>query len=354
MSNSDFLKALNNEFTSRVPRTEYSAHVHWELIKAVTGINTDIIEQRENASREFVKKWRYGFFWNTLVNRKHLEEHGRTTRMGHAEYAEKPDGATDYDSITTNPFSDPEKALELDPVKEYGCFEESVLISSFRQKYEEMEKKFPQAHNMTGIYITMVSGLLEIYGWDTFLTLIAYDDKKLGKIIYGYYEWISQFYSALAKTDIPVIMSHDDICWTSGPFTHPDWYRKYIFPCIKKLWRPLKDAGKKIIFTSDGNWTEFFSDIIDCGADMAVMEPCSDMALFAEKYGKKTGFTGNADCRILLSGTKDDIKNEVKRCMNIGKKYPGFIMAVGNHIPPNTPVDNALFYNEMYEKMCIR
>ena len=34
--------------------------------------------------------------------------------------------------------------------------------------------------------------------------------------------------------------------------------------------------------------------------------------------------------------------------MDIGKGCPGFIMAVGNHIPPNTPVDNALYYNQCY------
>lgn len=45
---------------------------------------------------------------------------------------------------------------------------------------------------------------------------------------------------------------------------------------------------------------------------------------------------------------------EVKRCMDIGKNCPGFFMAVGNHIPANTPVDNALWYNECYEKMAGR
>jgi uroporphyrinogen-III decarboxylase len=149
-------------------------------------------------------------------------------------------------------------------------------------------------------------------------------------------------------------MCHDDICWTSGPFTNPEWYRKNIFPKYKKLWEPIKAAGKKIIFTSDGTYTEFFDDIVDCGADMLVMEPTSDMGLFAEKYGDRCGFVGNADCRVLQLGTKEDIYREVKRCMDIGKKYPGFIMAVGNHIPPNIPVDNALYYNEFYEQMSVR
>ena len=93
---------------------------------------------------------------------------------------------------------------------------------------------------------------------------------------------------------------------------------------------------------------------VTSGINAFAMEPLTDMSYIGEKYGKTHAFVGNADTRILLSGTKDDIKAEVKRCMDIGKKCPGFFMAVGNHIPPNTPVDNVLYYNDIYEEMSKR
>ena len=40
--------------------------------------------------------------------------------------------------------------------------------------------------------------------------------------------------------------------------------------------------------------------------------------------------------------------------MAIGKDCPGFFMAVGNHIPSNTPVENALYYNACYEELASR
>ena len=119
----------------------------------------------------------------------------------------------------------------------------------------------------------------------------------------------------------------------------------------KRYIDPLKQAGKKVLYTSDGTYDEFIDDIAACHFDGFVLEPTTDMAYIAEKYGKTHAFVGNADTRILLNGTREDIENEVKRCMDIGKKCPGFIMAVGNHIPPNTPVENALWYNECFEKM---
>jgi uroporphyrinogen-III decarboxylase len=165
---------------------------------------------------------------------------------------------------------------------------------------------------------------------------------------------MQQYYDAIAEADVPVVMIHDDIVWTEGAFIHPDWYREYVFPNYKRYFRPIVDSGKKILYTSDGNYTEFVDDIAECGVHGFVLEPLTDMAYIAEKYGQSHVFVGNADTRVLLSGDRTAIRTEVERCMDLGKQCPGFFMAVGNHIPPNTPVDAALYYNEVYEELSAR
>jgi uroporphyrinogen-III decarboxylase len=150
------------------------------------------------------------------------------------------------------------------------------------------------------------------------------------------------------------VMVHDDIVWSSGAFISPKWYRSYLFPNYRKLFAPLIDSGKKIMFTSDGNYDQFVDDIAACGVHGFVMEPMTDMAYIAEKYGQTHAFIGNADTRILLNGNKPEIRAEVERCMAIGKPCPGFFMAVGNHIPANTPVENVLYYEAVYEELSRR
>jgi uroporphyrinogen-III decarboxylase len=73
-----------------------------------------------------------------------------------------------------------------------------------------------------------------------------------------------------------------------------------------------------------------------------------------ERFGRSHFLIGNADTRILLSGRKDRIRAEVERCISVGKNCPGYFMAVSNHIPPNTPVESALYYNQVYEELCGR
>lgn len=349
MSYRDGWAALNLEMPEKVPRTEYSAETHWKLVEKVTGIPVNShspLDVQERASSAFRKAWDYGFVWNILIHDQVLEK--CRTKMGHANYA--ADGV-DYSDKVTCPFEDPEEALDFQPMEVYGRQEHTKLVEDFNRDYRLRCEQVPDAVNTTGIYITLVSGLLEIFGWDILLMALGMDPEGFGEVANRYAEWIQQYFEALADCEAPVVKIHDDIVWTSGAFVNPEWYRKYIFPNYKKMFAPLREAGKKIIYTSDGNYTQFVDDIADCGVSGFVLEPTTDMGYIAEKYGKTHSFMGNADTRVLLMGSREEIYREVKRCMDIGKKCPGFFMAVGNHIPSNTPVENALYYNEVFEEL---
>ncbi|MGB7295391.1 MAG: uroporphyrinogen decarboxylase family protein [Candidatus Aminicenantales bacterium] len=116
----------------------------------------------------------------------------------------------------------------------------------------------------------------------------------------------------------------------------------------------LLKSGRKTLFTSGGDYTMLLNDIVACGPHGFFFEPLTDIAAFAERYGRTHAFIGNADTRILLHETQDAIRREVKRCLDIGKKYPGFCMAVRNQIPPNTPVEKILYHNVRYEEISRR
>jgi len=341
--------AINLEMTDRVPRTEFSADNHWGLVSAATGITVSHDsppEVRHRAAKEFRKVWDYSFIWHTAIHGGHLV--GRKTYMGHGVYA---DGGGDYNDHVFRPFTEPEEVFAFDPWAEYGTVDEKAAAADFEHTHRLLVADTPDALSTTGIYVTCVSGLIEMFGWETLLLAAGIDPVKFGDVTDRYCGWVSQYFRALAASNVPVVMIHDDFVWAEGAIFHPDWYRRYVFPNYRRMFTPLIESGKRIIFTSDGNFTRFIDDVAGCGVHGFCMEPLTDMAYVAEKYGKTHVFIGNADTRILLGGTRDDIRREVKRCMDIGKKYPGFIMAVGNHIPPNTPVDSALYYNECVEEM---
>jgi hypothetical protein len=352
MSFDDGWAALNLEMPERIPHTEYSVESHWEVVRAVTGIDVSVDSSPQTqraASQALIKAWDFDFIWSTLVNGDIFANY--RTHMGHAEYAA---GGVDRNDTVFSPFSTPEEVLLFDFKKVYEPCNPEVWKENFEAHYAENCAKFTDAVNMTGIYITLISGLIDIFGWEMFLLAAGTDRVAFGKLANRYADYLLPYFEALANSDVPVVMVHDDIVWSSGPFIAPKWYREYVFPNYKRYFDPLLQAGKKIMYTSDGDFTIFIDDLADTGIHGFVLEPMTDMDYIAEKYGQTHSFIGNADTRILLNGNREEIRAEVERCLSIGKGCPGYFLAVGNHIPANTPVENVLYYMSVYEELCWR
>ncbi len=352
MSYEDGWAALNLEMPPRIPRTEYSAEMHWDLINAVTGLSVGVEsseQEQKSAGIEFMRAWNYDFFWQTLVEHKVFGDY--YTDMGHADYMA---GAVDRREIAESPFKSTEQVLSFDAWEALGAADHQRAVRDFEADYRTSLERRPFGVNMTGIYITLISGFIDLFGWELLLTAAGEDAVRFGQLANRYASWMQQYFDALADSDVPVVMVHDDIVWSSGPIFRPSWYREYIFPNYKRYVAPLLESGKIVMFCSDGDFTLFIDDIAQSGFSGFVFEPMTDLRTVVERYGQTHSIIGNVDTRELLLGSRDEIRAEVERCIELGRNCPGYFMAVGNHIPPNTPVDNALYYNEVYEKLARR
>ncbi len=352
MSYEDGWAAINLEKPARIPRTEYSAESHWDLITAVTGIDVGVKSSDEikaQAGLCFMKAWEYDFFWSTLIGHGDLGEW--CTDMGHAEYAA---GGVDRRDTITCPFENAEQVLSFDPWERLGEKDPAELTRRFEAHYQASCQAHGFGVNMTGVYITLISGFIGLFGWDMLLLAAGTDSERFGALAHRYASWMQQYYDALAEADVPVVMVHDDIVWASGAIFRPAWYREYVFPNYARYFAPLIESGKKIMFTSDGNYDAFVDDLAEAGVHGFVLEPLTDLEYVVERYGQTHVIVGNADTRVLLTGSKAQIRAEVERCMTLGRDCPGFFMAVGNHIPANTPVESAITYNQVYQELSRR
>lgn len=331
--------AINLEMPERVGHTEYCSHPL--LVKAVTGV-----DPREDGSawRKFYDAVGYDFIWS---GNDGPEWTGRRTSMGHAVFQQ--DGV-DFDQNIFCPFESPEEILSFDPVAEYGLPSIEDRAACFEKSWQSAQAAHPEQVVPGGYYKTLFSACIHAFGWEMFLSSAPLDYERFDRVLEGFFQISMANFRAWAQTSARVFICHDDIVWSQGAVFHPDWYRKYTFPRYKKLWAVLKEAGKKILFCSDGDFTQFVDDIADAGADGFIFEPLTDLEYVVRKYGRDKVVIGNVDTRILTFGDKEAIRRDVQRCMDLGKPCPGFFIAVGNHIPHNVPIDNALYYFELVEK----
>jgi len=327
--------ALNLRPTPRLAHTEYCSNA--ALKRAVTGLPDDDPAQ----TGEFYRLWDYDFIWSTTHDPLPWEERGRMTDMGHSEFLE---GGVDKRQPAECPFKTVEEVLSFDAASEYGLSDLDFLVNDYRSRYERARREYPEQVWTGGYYRTLFSGAIAIFGWDMLLRGAAYP-SRFARVLDSIYQQTMHHVQAWARTPIEFFMCHDDMVWAQGPFMRPDFYRAEIFPRYKALWDVLKKAGKKIIFTSDGDWSMFVDDIVEAGADALCFEPLVPLAPVAEKYGRTHCLlASDVDARTLTFGDRQQIRAEIDSTLELTEHCAGLIVAVGNHIPSNVPVGNALYY----------
>lgn len=316
---------------SRLAHTEYCSN--------------DALRRRikEDTGHTLEEAWEIDFFFITNDGPVPWSRRGRVTDMGHAEFLE---GGVDMRPPQASPFRSARDVLAFDAVAEYGLPDFDGLVEFYERYHRDEQAASPEQVHTGGYYKTLVSGAIEAFGWERLLEAAA-DTAGFERVLDSIYRQTLHHVRAWAGTSTPVFLCHDDMVWSQGPFMHPDFYRDVIFPRYKALWSVLKGAGKKVLFCSDGDWTMFLDDIAEAGADGFIFEPMVSLDAVVERYGKTHCIIGSkSDCRTLTFGTRDDIRREIDDTLALAFDCPGFMYAVGNHIPSNVPVENALFYFE--------
>lgn len=328
------MAAFNLESPPQVPHTQYITHPAW----------LKVVQQRQGRPEAgWPELLDFDFAWS--VDGPNWDR-GRWTDMGHAVF--QADGS-DYRLPAESPWQDIEDIYNLDPVAEYGPIdldEQTAKYKAWWDKTSTWDLVIPG-----GTYKTVVSFAIAAFGWDNLLLAAGADPERFGQVLNRWTDYLMTFVQAWCRAGIQVYHSHDDMVWTAGAIFRPEFYNEYVFPNYKRMWDCARDAGKKVLFTSDGNYTQFLDELSAAGAQGFIFEPLTDLETVVRKFGKTHVIMGNADCRVLTFGDREATRKEVKRCMDLGRDCPGYFFAVGNHIPPNVPIENADACMDAYFEM---
>jgi hypothetical protein len=324
--------------TPRLAHTEYSLEYHTDTIREWTGL--DAADPR--AMNRFYALCGIDFLWRTNDGlHGDWAQRGRVTDMGHAEYA--ADGS-DMRRPQACPFQRTADVWAFDAVREYGFPHFEDQVASYEASLADARQRHPDQLVPGGYYKTIVSGAIQAFGWEMLLTAAA-ERAKIERVFDSFFRFTLFHMEAWARTSAEVIIQHDDFVWTAGAFMHPDLYRKVLIPRYTALWKPLRAAGKKVLFCSDGNFIQFAEDVVRAGADGLIFEPCNDFGSMVERFGSSTVLVGSdVDCREMSFGTWDAVRASMDRTFALARGCKGLMIAVGNHLPANVTGDRLARY----------
>jgi len=145
------------------------------------------------------------------------------------------------------------------------------------------------------------------------------------------------------KFDIDGFYFGDDYGMQTGLIFSPETFKKYIKPCLKKLFEPIKSKGKKVMLHSCGNIEKILPNLIEIGLDVyqTVQPEIYDLKKLKREFGEDLSFWGGISTQQALPYLKPDkVHSLVSETVEILGENGGYICGPTHQVPPDVPPEN--------------
>lgn len=258
------------------------------------------------------------------------------------------------------------------PLKEAIChwdvYHFTDEIESFDRPYfadEPLEKTAERAKSLAetsgraivaNLQLHLLAAGQALRGYEAFMTDLLIEKQLAHTLLTvltdAYIAWSASYFERMAGT-VDVVLLNDDLGMQSGPMLSPECYTEMIWPYQKRLFSHIREkSGAHILFHSCGSVHRFIPQLIEAGVDalnpVQVSAEGMDTAKLKREFGKDITFWGGG-CdtqHILCRGTKQDIRDEVKRRIDDLAPGGGFVFTQVHNIQPDVPPENIM---AMYE-----
>ena len=143
--------------------------------------------------------------------------------------------------------------------------------------------------------------------------------------------------------NIDIFRFGDDWGHQRGLLMGPVLWREFIKPRFKKMCKLVKSKGKFVMLHCCGKVDEIFPELIECGLDIfnPFQPEVIDVFEAKKKYGSKMSFYGGISIqRTLPFGTPAQVREEVKKLIDIVGENGGYIASGSHDIPPDAKTEN--------------
>ncbi|HOJ33156.1 MAG TPA: uroporphyrinogen decarboxylase family protein [Candidatus Hydrogenedentes bacterium] len=150
------------------------------------------------------------------------------------------------------------------------------------------------------------------------------------------------------------VFFEQDMAASKGPMISPELFREFCLPYMKERVSRVRSLGKQVILHNCGNNRVLMDQFIEAGIQCyQSLQSIPDMELGGLKrdFGKHLAFWGGISLEVLLTGTPDDCRKNVRQAMETGAPGGGFILGPSHSIAKGTPYDNFMAVLDEYMRL---
>jgi uroporphyrinogen decarboxylase len=340
------LAVMNHETTDRVPTDIWATPEVLNNLKKHFGHNTDIyevlhIDGMATIGAEYIGPLLYSNLENEVV-----DYWGIRTRK--VEYS-----TGFYDEIIHNPLLN---AIKNEDLEKYSwpkadMFNYSKMRNLAKMVYDKQVVMcgymaiFFQHNKLRGLRNSLLDPLVRP----------EFTRNLLNRIFNFLYEYHRRMFDTCEGL-IDVTQVTDDFGTQNGGMISLKVFREFYKPYMEKFVDLAHSFELKVFHHDDGSIRSFIPDLVDMGIE--ILNPlqwsCPGMDLEGLKrdFGRALCFHGGVDNqRILPFGTTQEVRNEVRHCINaLASDETGYILAPCHNIQTVSPIENIIaMYDEAWK-----
>lgn len=272
--------------------------------------------------------------------------------------AEAPGEGTHGFSLRHHPLQEATTTKEID---EWFDTYDGNFMARIRVTDEELEWARDFARHLrettdkaivADYFCTVLENAQGIVGWDT-IYMHMLTEQKLAKhfferLTHELVTGIERYLQAVGQY-VDVFMTADDIGHQRGPMMNLDNYRQFVLPGHKAVFEAIhENSDAAVFFHTDGAVMPLLPELIEAGMDCfnSVQTNAENMdpAELKRRFGDNVTFWGGGvdTHRVLPMGTPEQVREDVRRRMEILAPGGGFVFASIHNILGDVPPQNVL------------
>ena len=251
-----------------------------------------------------------------------------------------------------HPLQDARSSAELEAYPGWPDMSDPSRVAHVRAAAKVLAEENQYAILATPWLLFPFERAYAMQGMETFLLNMAMDGdfarELMERIAHFCKQLMGRFLEELGD-HVDIIKIGDDLGTQESLMISPKMYRELLKPIHADFISFIKSRTKaKVLFHSDGDVAPLIDDFVEIGVD--ILNPIqtsagtmSDLPALKKRHGRNIVFCGGIDShRILPFGTPADVREEVRRVIDIMGPGGGYMLGAVHTVMNDVPPENVL------------
>lgn len=343
---------------------------HWKEItngKSWWTIKDDFISARMDAERKFQKMFDPDWVYAELCETKYNRDKWKIKNIGNKVFLVDTDDCLLTNEIFTEGKDTQGKVIDSQVLKKVSLIEnfedadkyiriisKKDLIENGRLDYaKEIVKEFRSKKFIVASISAPPIKVARFLGAQNMYSLMAVNSKLLEYMCER--ECQSKIEEVRAYADVGIDLIWISHLWDSSDLISIDHFKKYSFVYTKKIIDEIRKQKMKSLYRITGNARDRIKFVVESDTDCISIESgrkgfSNDIEWVNKIVAGGKCLLGNVNVEILRIGNKEELENEIRRQINIGKEYGKFIVSIGSPITSDVPLSRIKDFVEISRK----